>query len=463
MRYGSVCSGIEAATVAWEPLGWQAAWFAEIDTFPAAVLQHHYPSVPNLGDMTALPQRILSGEVEAPDVLAGGTPCQAFSVAGLRASMQDARGQLTITFLEIANAIDTVRAILGKQPCIIVWENVPGALSTADNAFGCLLGGIVGESEDLQPTGRKWTNAGLVHGPERQAAWRILDAQFFGVPQRRRRIFLVSSARTDIDCAKILFEQKSVLGNTSPGKGSQEETSSASAQRIGTAGAARVAKCLTTRTGQAYDFETEDFVVHGTQDPCTSDKAFALGRNNGQENVVAIAGNILGRAVKNGGNGVGDDESGKCYTLTTQDRHAVAYSIQSAAIGRDGTNDQVRSLYMKNVTPTLTCADRHAVAFRACGQDGFSPAAVSPPILASGGVGSGVPSIQSGYMVRRLMPIECERLQGFPDNYTQVPWRGKEAADCPDAGRYKALGNSMAVPVMRWIGQQINEAASQAA
>ena len=218
MRYGSVCSGIEAATVAWEPLGWQAAWFAEIDTFPAAVLQHHYPDVPNLGDMTTLPQRILSGEVEAPDVLVGGTPCQAFSVAGLRASMQDARGQLTITFLEIANAIDTVRAIHGKQPCIIVWENVPGALSTKDNAFGCFLGGIVGESEDLQPTGRKWTNAGLVHGPERQAAWRILDAQFFGVPQRRRRIFLVSSARTDIDCAKILFEQKSVLGNLAPRK-----------------------------------------------------------------------------------------------------------------------------------------------------------------------------------------------------------------------------------------------------
>ena len=273
MRYGSVCSGIEAATVAWKSLGWQAAWFAEIDTFPAAVLQHHYPDVPNLGDMTTLPQRILSGEIEAPDVLVGGTPCQAFSVAGLRASMQDARGQLTITFLEIANAIDTIRAILGKQPCIIVWENVPGALSTKDNAFGCFLGGIVGESEDLQPTGRKWTNAGLVHGPERQAAWRILDAQFFGVPQRRRRIFLVSSARTDIDCAKILFEQKSVLGDTSPGEGKKEETAAFIESSFGTF---RASECGGTvkASGGGLGGGSETLVVHGTQDPCTSTKAF---------------------------------------------------------------------------------------------------------------------------------------------------------------------------------------------
>ena len=427
MRYGSVCSGIEAATVAWKPLGWQAAWFAEIDAFPATVLQHHYPDVPNLGDMTTLPQRILSGEVEAPDVLVGGTPCQAFSVAGLRASMQDARGQLTITFLEIANAIDTVRAIRGKQPCIIVWENVPGALSTKDNAFGCFLGGIVGESEDLQPTGRKWTNAGLVHGPERQAAWRILDAQFFGVPQRRRRIFLVSSARTDIDCAKILFEPKGVLGDTSLGKSKKEETAAFIESSFGTF---RASKCGGTvkASGGGLGGGSETLVVHGTQDPCTSTKAFALGRNNGQENVVAIAGNIIERDAKNGSNGLGADDSGKCYTLTTTDRHAIAYSIQSAAIGREGTSDQVRSLYMENITPTLTCADRHEVAFR--------------------------------YQVRRLMPIECERLQGFPDSYTQIPYRNKTAADCPDAGRYKALGNSMAVPVMRWIGQRINEHAA---
>jgi hypothetical protein len=137
MRYGSVCSGIEAATVAWHPLGWEAAWLSEIEPFPSAVLAHHYPNTPNLGDMTLLFERIASGEVEAPDVFCGGTPCQAFSVAGLRNSLDDHRGNLSLTFCEIANAIDSVRIIRGEKPAIIFWENVPGVLNTKDNAFGC--------------------------------------------------------------------------------------------------------------------------------------------------------------------------------------------------------------------------------------------------------------------------------------------------------------------------------------
>lgn len=140
MRFGSVCSGIEAASVAWHPLGWKAAWLAEIEPFPSAVLAHHYPTVPNLGDMTTITRRVLSGEVEAPDVFTGGTPCQAFSVAGLRRSLDDARGNLSITFCEIADAIDHVRRSAGQQPAVIVWENVPGVLSTKDNAFGCFIG-----------------------------------------------------------------------------------------------------------------------------------------------------------------------------------------------------------------------------------------------------------------------------------------------------------------------------------
>ena len=135
MRFGSVCSGIEAASVAWNPLGWEAAWFSEIEKFPSAVLAHHYPEVINLGDMVELPKRILSGEIEAPDILCAGTPCQAFSVAGLRKSLDDDRGNLTLTFCEIADAIDQQR----EQPAIIFWENVPGVLNTKDNAFGCFL------------------------------------------------------------------------------------------------------------------------------------------------------------------------------------------------------------------------------------------------------------------------------------------------------------------------------------
>jgi DNA (cytosine-5)-methyltransferase 1 len=218
MRFGSVCSGIEAASVAWHPLGWQAAWLSEIEPFPSAVLAHHYPDVPNLGDMTTLPERILSGEVEAPDLFCGGTPCQAFSVAGLRNSLDDARGNLSLTFVGIGNAIDHVRSVRSDAPAIIFWENVPGVLSTKDNAFGCFLGALAGEDEPIIPSGEKWTNAGCVYGPQRAVAWRLLDAQYFGVAQRRRRVFVVASARADFDPAKILFEFDSVRRDTAPSR-----------------------------------------------------------------------------------------------------------------------------------------------------------------------------------------------------------------------------------------------------
>jgi DNA (cytosine-5)-methyltransferase 1 len=206
MRFGSVCSGIEAASVAWHPLGWQAAWLAEIEPFPAAVLAHHYPDTPNLGDMTKIGAKVLTGDVEAPDVLVGGTPCQAFSVAGLREGLSDGRGQLTIKFMELANAIDFIRRRRGEEPAIIVWENVPGVLSDKTGAFGCFLAGLAGESVELQPPGGKWSNAGCVFGPQRTIAWRVVDAQFFGVAQRRRRVFVVASARAGFDPAAVLFE-----------------------------------------------------------------------------------------------------------------------------------------------------------------------------------------------------------------------------------------------------------------
>ena len=226
MRYGSVCSGIEAASVAWHSLGWEAAWLAEIEPFPSAVLKHHYPTIPNYGDMTALADRVSNLEIEAPDVLVGGTPCQAFSVAGLRQSLDDNRGQLTIKFLELAGAIDTVRRNRGEPECIIVWENVPGVLSTKDNALGCFLAGLAGESEPLLPAGGKWSNAGCVFGPARTVAWRVLDAQYFGVAQRRRRVFVVASARDGFDPVEVLFEFDSLRRDIAPSR----------AQRKGVAG-----------------------------------------------------------------------------------------------------------------------------------------------------------------------------------------------------------------------------------
>jgi len=153
MRYGSVCSGIEAASVAWHPMGWRAAWLAEIEPFPSAVLAHRFPEVANLGDMTKIARGVLTGEVEAPDVLVGGTPCQAFSVAGMREGLADARGQLTIKFVELADAIDLVRVRRGAESSVIVWENVPGVLSSKDNAFGCFLAALAGEDDALVPPG----------------------------------------------------------------------------------------------------------------------------------------------------------------------------------------------------------------------------------------------------------------------------------------------------------------------
>ena len=224
MRFGSVCSGIEAASVAFEPLGWQAAWFSEIEPFPSAVLAHHYPGVPNLGDMTKIAQRIASGDVEAPDMLCGGTPCQAFSVAGLRQSLSDERGNLSLVFCELADAIDHSRIQRGDEPCVVFWENVPGVLNTKDNAFGCFLGALAGESDVLVPPGGKWANAGAVLGPKRAIAWRVLDAQYFGLAQRRKRVFVIASARPKFDPAAVLFEFDGVRRDSAPRREAREGT-----------------------------------------------------------------------------------------------------------------------------------------------------------------------------------------------------------------------------------------------
>jgi len=353
MRYGSLCSGIEAASVAWEPLGWQPAWFAEIEPFPSAVLAHHWPHVPNHGDMTQLVGKILNGSVEAPDVLVGGTPCQAFSVAGLRGSLDDERGNLTLVLIRILDAIDFIRARNGQPPCILVWENVPGVLNTKDNAFGCFLGGLAGENLPLEPAGKKWTNAGAVLGPTREIAWRVLDAQFFGVPQRRRRIFAVASARA-IRPAEILFERQGQAGHPAAGSEAGQDPaafveSSFGAYKQSTVcgtvrasggavqgGSETLLACRmrgfgdyiqdnTAGTVKARDHKdaTDLIVVHGRQDPCTSDKAFTLDcQHSGNTNIVCINGNIIGKDPNgtSGGNGMGAIQDGTAYTLTATDR-----------------------------------------------------------------------------------------------------------------------------------------------
>lgn len=496
MRYGSVCSGIEAASIAWESLGWQPAWFAEIEAFPSAVLANHWPHVTNLGDMTGIAAAVRAGDVEATDVLVGGTPCQAFSIAGLRNSLADKRGQLTLSYVELANAIDDKRRERGEKEAIIVWENAPGVLSSKDNAFGCFLAGLAGESSELQPAGGKWTHAGCVSGPERTIAWRVLDAQFFGVAQRRKRVFVVASARKGFDPAEVLFEFESVRRDTPPRREPQTAVTAdtgngaeggshwdnptnphptlnqsnsiggigASNQEIfaqrgaGIVGAYRmtafgeysgdgtastvkardykdatdlavtysdVSRTLLSKSNDSMAEDLETYAIHGTQDPDTSHElAHTLGRNHGQENAciafsykdnVADAAEDLSPTIRAGNHDTSHANSGQ--------PPAIAYAFkagQGAKAGEIG--------YAEDQSPTLTSAS--------------SGTNLTPAVI-------------HGVAVRRLTPVECERLQGFPDNHTLIPWRGKDAADCPDGPRYKAIGNSMAVPVMRWIGERI--------
>ena len=411
MRFGSVCSGIEAASVAWHPLGWQAAWLSEIEPFPSAVLAHHYPNVPNLGDMTLLPERIASGEVEAPEVFCGGTPCQAFSIAGLRKSLDDARGNLSLIFCEIANAIDTSRTVRGELPAIIFWENVPGVLSTKDNAFGCFLAGLAGEDDPLQPAGDKWTNAGVVCGPKRTVAWRVLDAQYFGVAQRRRRVFVVASARDGFDPATVLFEFDGLRRDTAPSRNAGEETAAAVGASASTGSDPELMATLCAKDNEKWG--CNQWVDEG--------KAVL-------QPAYGIPGNWIGRAPENGGNAVEPmHDIAPCQTKT--DVHGVAYSFDSLSSNSMKSSNPLSGCNVIDVAKTLDTSCLNP----ACNQGGVAVHQMA---------------------VRRLTPTECERLQGFPDGYTEIPWRGKSST--PDGPRYKALGNSWAVPVVAWIGKRID-------
>ena len=381
--YASVCSGIEAATVAWEPLGWRPAFFAEIEPFPSAVLAHHYPALPNLGDMTTIDGRAWRGKI---DVLVGGTPCQAFSVAGRRRSLDDARGNLALTFVDLADAID---------PAWILWENVPGVLSTRDNAFGCLLGGLAGEDGPLLPPGGKWADAGCVLGPARTVAWRVLDAQYFGLAQRRRRVFVIADAGGRADPAQVLLERDGQRRDSPPSRQSRQDTAGPAACRAfggnNTSGPIDVATALNACASASgrMDFETETFVTHSLRGEGFDASEDGTGRGTP---LVPVAFD--------------------CKASTPVAAEAIAPTLRAMnAIGRDNAGGQL--------------AVHHHLG------------------------------------VRRLTPRECERLQGFPDDYTRIPWRGRPADRCPDGPRYRALGNSMAVPVMHWIGSRIQAAGNQ--
>ena len=203
---GSVCSGIEAASVAWQPLGFSFEWFSEIATFPSEILKNKFPETINLGDMKNIPQYLLEQQIASPDLICGGTPCQAFSLAGRKKGLEDERGNLTLNFVDIIEANDSVRKDKGLKPCIIFWENVEGVLSDKTNAFGCLISELAGLNEVLEL--KKWPNAGLLRGSKRNVAWRVLDSKFFGVPQQRRRLYVLAGGK-DFKPENILFEKHS--------------------------------------------------------------------------------------------------------------------------------------------------------------------------------------------------------------------------------------------------------------
>ena len=544
MRFGSVCSGIEAATVAWHPLGWRAAFYSEIDAFPSAVLAHHYPETPNLGDMTKF-REWPDADI---DLLVGGTPCQSFSVAGLRKGLDDPRGNLALTYLAIAERY---------RPRWLVWENVPGVLSSnGGRDFGTFLGGL----------------AELGYG----FAYRVLDAQYFGVAQRRRRVFVVASSRGWASAAAVLFERASLRGDPAPSRETGEVAPTIPSHSTGGGGLGTdfdcdgglirdwpaqvastlpaAAQCLTTGTGQRFDPETETLIPTfggGTQTSLGYDpKAGVTGSLHvGQTPAVALA--LRGR--EGGATAeVGDDcafslrastgGGDKPHVLVNQSQigvkqHANAEKtrpIEALRILREAIGEEAFCVWSLGILAALQPAQvlqssLHGTGFRCatfsrswvvycalsrqedssawllqslretecdgCPPQGWEPSeqltrelgaylselsqpgaqatrfvrdlreasegswllrqALSAVQEVGRSSGSETQSAHRTYAVRRLTVEECEFLQGFPRGYTRIPWRGKPAELCPDGPRYKALGNSMAVPVMRWIGERI--------
>ena len=435
MRYLSICSGIEAASVAWHGLGWEPVAFSEIEPFPSAVLAHHYPHVPNLGDMTNFKEWNL-GPV---DLLVGGTPCQAFSVAGRREGLADARGNLTLTFCDLADHFD---------PEWIVWENVPGVLSSKDNAFGCFLGALCGSGEPLVPDG-KWDNAGLVSGPKRTIAWRVQDAQFHGVAQRRRRVFVLAVRGSgNWACARALFPVgEGVFWDSAPQR---------QAWPRATGGAAPGAQ-----GGQWWD---------GADIAATLTKQNAAGgqRMPDKDNFGAVL-QPVAHALRGEGFDASEDGTGRGTPIVPVAQPVAFHPTQDPISSTDGTT---HAMGCGSKQGNATVAVAHAFKIRGGveREDGSRGSTNIGKQAGEGYLGSDelaftVASSPDQYLaqpamqVRRLTPTECERLQGFPDGYTNIPWRKKPEA--PDGPRYKALGNSMAVPCMKWIGERIQAATAR--
>jgi len=484
MKYLSVCSGIEAASKAWEPIGWEPVAFSEIEPFPSSVLKHHWPKVPNLGDMSKYEQwNIQSGSV---DLLVGGTPCQSFSVAGLRQGLKDPRGNLMLTYLAIAERL---------KPRWLVWENVPGVLSSnGGKDFGSFLGAL-GE------LGYEW-------------AYRVLDAQWFGVAQRRRRVFVVAHLGEGNLAAKVLFESESVRRDTPPSREARKGIATDVEAGVGVS--PTITQCKGSRGGCSDEALMEIKAVHDAlAETLMASDYKGPGHNRDHNFITEEAIPIHDQATRNAGKR-GDKQDGKgnglgigkpndpAPTLTKGDKHAVAFAFDSLSSNSIKSKNPISGCNQVDLSKTL---DTSRGLDPSCNQGGIAvlyenhpndsrvtgPHDVAPSCVSRYGTGGGnVPFVQEAIAVdtynhalqekavpirstasdichtggvinpadrmavRRLTPKECERLQGFNDDHTLIPWRNKPADQCPDGPRYKALGNSMAVPCMAWIGKRID-------
>jgi DNA (cytosine-5)-methyltransferase 1 len=422
MNYLSVCSGVEAATVAWHSLGWKPVGFSEIEKFPSAVLQHHYPQVTNYGDMTTYKEWDIN---ESVGLLVGGTPCQSFSVAGLRKGLEDPRGNLALTYVGILDRF---------RPKWFIWENVPGVLSSnSGRDFGSFLGAV----------------AECGYG----FAYRVLDAQYFGVPQRRRRVFVVGCLGDWESAAKVLFEPDCLRGDTPPSREKRKETTRVATNRLVAFG--EYSDDGTASTIKARDYKDHtDLIVYETH-PADSR--------------VKDMGDVCQTVTSRWGTGGGNVPLVQAYSLR-EDAKANNFSATPLHVtpALQALRPSVQSHHAQTfvvdrpVVGALCARDyrvRHHVDFGSkrptCRW--HSPSMLTLDLMKGVGnqyVAEGKCIVQNDMAVRRLTPVECERLQGFPDNYTQIPW-GK--GDTPDSHRYKAMGNSMAVPCMQWIGDRIQK------
>jgi DNA (cytosine-5)-methyltransferase 1 len=500
MKYISICSGIEAASAAWHGLGWTPLAFSEIEPFPSAVLAERHPAVPNLGDMSKYrewPEELLA----ECDLLVGGTPCQAFSVAGLRKSLDDERGNLSLVYVHLFHHINEVRKRHGRPPAIALWENVPGVLSTKDNAFGCFISGLLGVDDTIETQDGKWPKAGFLGSETVRVGYRVLDAQYFAVAQRRRRVFLVAvpcelvASLGERACpSEILSLRESVLGNP-PARGETRQAVAGGTAKCAASGgepchldramfnqgvnaqydpqitdkgvaSSTVAppavafggnrasgpvdvatSCLANGSPHGrMDFASETFVVNGYPDPAYAISAgkqgeggvFGSGRDS-QDTFVTTYGFKPGQSEAAGGTFVTEE-----FAPTIQGQNNGSTAVPAVAFTKakraQSENDD-ESWVPGEVAPTqnqFDVGDTRATT-----------------VVAFKESQSGTPMVQQAMQVRRLTPTECEFLQGFPAGYTDVVYRNKPAADGP---RYRALGNSMAVPCMWWLGHRISVA-----